>query len=35
MMTVIAYYISWSRQQDQKSLLRTEKRTNLPGVPAE
>jgi len=35
MMTMIAYYISWSRQQDQKSLLRTEKRTNLPGVPAE
>jgi hypothetical protein len=35
MMTMIAYYISWSRRQDQKPLLRAERRSDLPGVPAE
>ena len=35
MMTTIAYYISWSRQQDQRPILRAKTRTDLPGVPAE
>jgi hypothetical protein len=34
-MTAIAYYISWSRRQDQGPVLRTETRPDIRGVPAE
>jgi hypothetical protein len=35
MMTLIAYYISWSRRQDQRPVLRSETRPDIRGIPAE
>jgi hypothetical protein len=35
MMTTIAYYVSWSRRQDQRPAPRAETRPDIWGVPAE